>query len=244
MKRLLDISLSIAVLVAASPVLLVFILLVWLQDFKSPFYTALRVGIGGRLFRIIKLRSMVVSADKIGATSTTAADSRITPIGYVMRRFKIDEITQFWNVLTGSMSVIGPRPQVADNVDTYTSEEQRLLSVKPGITDLASIVFSDEGDILKDSADPDLDYNRLIRPWKSRLGLFCIDHSSLALDMRLVMLTAVAILNRPRALVGAQSLLKRLGADDDLIRVASRTEPLTPALPPGATQAAAAQGGV
>jgi lipopolysaccharide/colanic/teichoic acid biosynthesis glycosyltransferase len=241
---LFDIVISAFGLIVASPALVPAIIAVWLQDRHSPFYVAPRVARGGGDFAMVKIRSMVVDADKTGVNSTSASDARITKLGRFIRRYKLDEITQLWNVLKGDMSLVGPRPNVRSETDLYTAEERRLLSVKPGITDLASIVFSDEGDILKDSADPDLDYNRLIRPWKSRLGLFCIDHSSLALDMRLVMLTAVAILNRPRALMGAQSLLKRLGADDDLMRVASRTEPLTPALPPGATQAAAAQGGV
>lgn len=236
MKRLLDVCFSAVVLIFASPVLLLFMLLIWLQDFKSPLYMAPRAGKNGKVFNIIKLRSMVANADKIGATSTTAADSRVTPVGKIIREFKLDEITQFWNVLMGSMSIVGPRPQVLDNVETYTSEERRLLSVRPGITDLASIVFSDEGEILKDSTDPDLDYNQLIRPWKSRLALFCIDHSSLSLDIRIVTLTAMAILDKPKALAGVVALLKKYEADAELIRVSSRTEPLTPSLPPGAQE--------
>jgi len=240
MKRLMDVVISSVILLACCPVLLVFMLLIWLRDFKSPFYTAPRAGKHAKEFRMVKLRSMTVGADRTGVNSTSANDARITPIGAVIRRCKLDEITQFWNVLTGSMSLVGPRPQVAWGVERYTPEERRLLTVKPGITDMASIVFSDEGDILKDSDDPDMDYNRLIRPWKSRLGLFCIDHSSLALDLKLVMLTAVAIFNREKALRGIQRLLREMGADDELISVASRTKPLVPALPPGAV----AQGGV
>lgn len=233
MKRLLDACFSAVVLILASPVLLVFMLLIWLQDFKSPLYMAPRAGRNGKVFNIIKLRSMVVNADKIGATSTSAADFRLTPVGKIIREFKLDEVTQFWNVLMGSMGIVGPRPQVLDNVETYTSEERRLLTVRPGITDLASIVFSDEGEILKDSTDPDLDYNRLIRPWKSRLALFCIDHSSISFDFKLIRLTATAILDKQKALEGVGNLLRKYKADEEMIRVASRTEPLKPSLPPG-----------
>lgn len=239
-KRLFDIIISAFGLIVASPVLVPAIILVWLQDRHSPFYVAPRVARGGGDFAMVKIRSMVVNADKTGVNSTSASDDRITKVGHFIRRCKLDEITQLWNVLKGDMSLVGPRPNVRSETDLYTPEERRLLTVKPGVTDMASIVFSDEGDILKDSLDPDLDYNRLIRPWKSRLGLFCIDHSSFSLDMRLVVLTAAAIVSRDRALLGVQGLLKRLGADDELVRVASRTEPLVPAIPPGT----AAQGGI
>jgi lipopolysaccharide/colanic/teichoic acid biosynthesis glycosyltransferase len=231
-KRLFDILISAFGLLAASPIIIPTIIAVWLQDRHSPFYVAPRVGQGDRDFAMIKIRSMVVNADKTGVSSTSANDNRITKVGHFVRRCKLDEITQFWNVLKGDMSLVGPRPNVRSETDLYTPQEQRLLSVKPGVTDLASIVFSDEGDILKDSADPDLDYNQLIRPWKSRLGLFCIDNSSLALDFRLVILTAVAILDRKKALKGIRELLEKMEADEELIRVASRTEPLVPALPP------------
>jgi lipopolysaccharide/colanic/teichoic acid biosynthesis glycosyltransferase len=114
---------------------------------------------------------MIKNADQSGVDSTGAADRRITPVGHFIRRYKLDEITQLWNVLKGDMSLVGPRPNVQRETDMYTGIERRLLSVKPGITDFSSIVFSDEGDILKDHADPDIAYNQLIRPGKSALGL-------------------------------------------------------------------------
>ena len=145
--------------------------LVYRQDKESPFYMAPRVGRNNTIFKMAKLRSMVSNADKSGVDSTSANDSRITPIGHKIRKYKLDELTQLWNVFIGDMSLVGPRPNVQRDVDLYTKDEKNLLNVRPGITDFSSIVFSDEGDILKDKKDPDLSYNQLIRPWKSRLGL-------------------------------------------------------------------------
>ena len=161
------------------PIMLPVIILVWLQDLKSPFYIADRVGKNRKIFKMVKLRSMVIGADKSGVDSTGANDSRITTIGKLIRKFKLDEISQLWNVLLGDMSLVGPRPNVKTETDMYTEEEGLLLSVKPGITDFSSIVFSDEGDILANKIDPDLSYNQLIRPWKSRLGIIYIKNQSL-----------------------------------------------------------------
>lgn len=234
MKRLMDLVVATFGLVLASPVMLPVMFLVWIQDWHSPFYVAPRVGRDGRQFRMVKLRSMVKNADKSGVDSTSANDMRITPVGRFIRRYKLDELTQLWNVLVGDMSLVGPRPNVKRETDLYTSEERRLLSVKPGITDFASIVFSDEGDILsKHGGDPDIAYNQLIRPGKGYLGLFYIDHQSLLLDLRLCVLTVVAIFSRERALSGVCKTLVALGADERLLQIASRREPLAPAPPPG-----------
>ncbi len=235
LKRLIDIVASAVGLLFALPVLLPIMFLVWRQDRHSPFYIAPRVGRGGGIFRMVKLRSMAVNADCSGVDSTSGNDPRIIPMGYFIRRYKLDELTQLWNVLKGDMSLVGPRPNVKRETDLYTAKEQRLLSVKPGITDLASIVFSDEGDILKDESDPDIAYNQLIRPWKSRLGLFYIDHGSLWLDLQIITLTALAVVSREKALRGVMQILAELHADEALQRVASRREPLIPAPPPGAT---------
>ena len=234
LKRVFDLLLSGAVLIAASPLLLGAMLAVWLQDFHSPFYRAPRVARGGGDFTMMKIRSMVVNAANSGVSSTGADDRRITAVGRFIRRWKVDELSQFLNVLAGSMSVVGPRPQVRSwGVDLYTAEEMELLSVRPGITDLASIVFSDEGDILAGAEHADLEYNRLIRPWKSRLGLFYIQHMSLGLDLKIVWLTFLAIINKPKALAGIERILARHSADPILISVCRRAEPLTAYPPPG-----------
>jgi lipopolysaccharide/colanic/teichoic acid biosynthesis glycosyltransferase len=235
-KRVFDIVVSFVGLVISSPILVPAMIAVWLQDFHSPFYIPLRVGKDGKLYRMVKLRSMVIKADKTGVDSTSARDPRITPVGHFIRKYKLDELPELWNVLWGSMSLVGPRPNVKRETDLYTDVERGLLSVKPGITDIASIVFSDENEILKDSQDPDIDYNQLIRPWKSRLGLLYVAHRSVILDIRLIVLTAVAILSRERALAGIQSILSDLNADAQLRRVSLRQEPLRPYPPPGATE--------
>lgn len=234
MKRSLDIVLSLAGLLAIAPLLLPVMLLVWLQDRHSPFYIANRVGHGRRPFRMVKLRSMVANADRTGVNSTAADDARITPLGRFIRRYKLDELTQLWNVLVGDMSLVGPRPNVQREVDLYTSMERHLLDVRPGITDFASIVFADEGEILRDRLDPDIAYNQLIRPWKSRLGLFYVDHRGPGLDLRLIGLTVLSLVSRRQALDKVSVLLEGLGADAGLCRVAARREPLQPSPPPGA----------
>ena len=234
MKRLMDLMVSFFGLLLLSPLLIIVMFLIWQQDFHSPFYVAPRVGKNGRIFRIVKLRSMVVDADKTGVDSTSGDDPRITRIGHFVRKCKLDEFTQLWNVLKGDMSLVGPRPNVKRETDLYTDVEKKLLSIKPGITDFSSIVFSDENDILKDSKDPDIDYNQLIRPWKSRLGLLYVKHQSFLLDCMLVLLTVVALVSREKALWGVSRLLMLLDAPADVIRVSKREDMLVPFPPPGA----------
>jgi len=231
---MLDIVCSFLGLVVLSPLLIPVMALVWLQDFHSPLYVATRLGKDSRPFQIVKLRSMVVNADKIGIDSTSSNDPRITSIGYFIRRFKLDEFTQLWNVLKGDMSLVGPRPNVKRETDLYSDVEKELLSIEPGITDFSSIVFFDENDILKDSKDPDIDYNQLIRPWKSRLGLLYVKQQSFLLDFALVLLTGLAIVSREKALWGVNKLLILLDAPADMIRVSKRKDMLVPFPPPGA----------
>lgn len=235
MKRLLDIIIATILLILSSPLLVPVMILVYLQDFHSPFYIGTRAGAGGTTFGMVKLRSMRVGADRTGVDSTSADDQRITRVGAFIRAYKLDELMQLWNVLIGDMSLTGPRPNVLRETNLYTSEEKRLLTIRPGITDLASIVFSDEGDILKGASDPDLLYNQIIRPWKSRLALFHLDHQSLALDLQVIFLTALAILSKQSALDRIQVILTSLGAPEELRTIASRTQPLPPAPPPGAS---------
>jgi lipopolysaccharide/colanic/teichoic acid biosynthesis glycosyltransferase len=235
-KRICDIVASALGLAVASPILCIFMFLVWRQDRHSPFYMGERVGKDERLFKMAKLRSMVINADKSGVDSTGANDRRITTVGRFIRKYKLDEVTQLWNVLKGDMSLVGPRPNVKRETDLYTPFEKKLLSVRPGITDIASIVFSDESDILKDQPDPDLAYNQLIRPPKSRLGVLYVENSDLALDLRLILLTVVAIVNRPAALAGVQKILDELKAESDLKQIARRIDPLKPTPPPSAKE--------
>jgi lipopolysaccharide/colanic/teichoic acid biosynthesis glycosyltransferase len=233
MKRLFDFLAAFFGLLFLSPVLFVFMFLVWWQDKHNPFYIAPRVGKGGRIFKMVKLRSMIVNADKSGVDSSSNNDNRITKVGQMIRRYKLDEITQLWNVLLGHMSLVGPRPNVKRETSLYTSVEEELLTVRPGITDLASIVFSDEGDILEGTADPDIAYNQLIRPWKSRLGIISLRHSSLFFDIKLIFLTILAVISREKALDEVVNILESIEADPELIEVAKRDKPLEPSPPPG-----------
>ena len=236
MKRLLDFAISFIGLVICSPILIPVILIVWFQDWHSPFYIAQRVGKKEKLFKMVKLRSMIINADKSGVDSTSSNDNRITGVGRFIRRYKLDELTQLWNVLIGDMSLVGPRPNVKRETELYTIEEKKLLSVKPGITDFSSIVFSDEAEILNDSSDPDIAYNQLIRPWKSRLGLFYIEKISLFIDIKLIYLTIISILSRDRALKGVSGFLDKLRANNDLVQIALRKDKLLPTPPPGAAK--------
>jgi lipopolysaccharide/colanic/teichoic acid biosynthesis glycosyltransferase len=236
-KRLVDLVVSLAGLLAGSVVLVPVMVAVWLQDRHSPFYVASRAGRGGQPFRMVKLRSMRVLADQAGGSSTAGDDPRITAVGRFVRRWKLDELTQLWNVLLGDMSLVGPRPQVMHDIAFYTSEERELLAVRPGITDLASIVFADEGEVLRGVADPDLRYNQVIRPWKSRLALLYVRQPpSVWLDLRIIWLTLRAIASREFALAAAAALVAELGGGEDLTRVAARREPLVAAPPPGAQE--------
>lgn len=236
LKRALDIVLSATGLIMASPVLVPCMFLIWWHDKHSPFYVAKRVGKNEVLFDMIKLRSMVANADKTGVDSTSARDPRITSVGHFVRRFKLDELTQLINVLKGEMSLVGPRPNVKRETDLYTAEEKVLLSIKPGITDISSIVFADENDILKDSVDPDIDYNQRIRPWKSRLGLLYVKHASFALDIQLIALTVLAIVKREAALAQVEKILLGMNSEDKLRKMAGRKVPLEAFPPPGATE--------
>ena len=215
-----------------SPIIFIFMFLVWLQDYNSPFYISRRVGKAGKSFNFIKLRSMVVNADSSGVDSTSLNDKRITSTGKTIRRYKIDEIPQLIHVISGKMSFVGPRPNVSADVDLYT-EEVKLLSVSPGITDISSIVFSDEGDILSGSKDPDLKYNQVIRPWKSRLGLLYIENKSFTLDITLIFITIISIVNRNYALKLVNKLLISLDANQLLVDVCKRENDLKPYPPPG-----------
>jgi len=236
MNRVVDIVLSGIGLAFVSPILLPICFLIWAQDFKSPFYIAPRVGRAKVLFSMVKVRSMVAGADKTGVQSTSADDMRITNIGKFVRKYKLDELAQLWNVFKGDMALVGPRPNTETETFLYTKAEARLLEVRPGITDFASIVFSDEGEILKGSHNPDLDYNRLIRPWKSRLGLFYIENRSVLIDLQLIVLTVLAIFSKKAALKRVTNLLRSLGADEKLLAMSERKNPLVPTPPPGSSK--------
>ena len=216
-----------------SPILVVFMYLIYRQDKRSPLYIAPRIGKNEKMFNIIKLRSMSINADKNGVNSTSLNDARITPVGYKIRKYKLDEFTQLWNVLIGDMSLVGPRPNVLADTNLYTNVERKLLTVRPGITDFSSIVFSDEGKILENKKDPNLAYNQLIRPWKSRLGLIYIQNQSLLLDVKIIIYTLIAIISKQRALNWVSSQLESMDVDSNVVSISKRKVELYPFPPPG-----------
>jgi lipopolysaccharide/colanic/teichoic acid biosynthesis glycosyltransferase len=232
MKRLLDFAAALLGLLLLALPLTLIALAIYFEDRRSPFFFGPRVGLRCREFRMIKFRTMTPDAWKSGVNSTAAGDRRITRVGRWLRQAKLDELPQLWNVLTGDMSLVGPRPQVAAEVNLYTVEECRMLDVRPGITDLASIVFADEGQILAGAPDPDLLYNQIIRPWKSRLALACVDHGSSFVDARIIGLTLLSPLSRRHALRGVEKLLTTWNCDALLRRMAARNEPLQAWPPP------------
>lgn len=192
-KRIFDLIFSFLGIIFLSPVILIFSLLIKIHDWGPVYYRAPRVGKNGKIIKMFKFRSMVVNADKIGASSTTKSDSRITPIGKIIRKYKVDEIPQLYNVFLGQMSIVGPRPEVKYFTDKFTDEEKAILSVKPGITDFASVWNSDEGKILEGAEDPDKAYEEMIWPEKKRLQLKYINERTFFIDIKIIFMTFAAI---------------------------------------------------
>ena len=179
-KRAFDFISSLIGLILVSPVLLIIAILIKREDGGPVFYRGARVGRFGKLFRIFKFRTMVVNAEKLGGPSTADDDPRITKVGKFIRKFKLDELPQLINVLKGEMSVVGPRPEVQMYVDMFAEEEKAILSVRPGITDWASIWNPDEGAILAGSPDPEKTYMEKIRPEKIKLQLKYVEENGLS----------------------------------------------------------------
>jgi len=192
-ERSFDTVLSLFGLILISPVLLTLAILIKREDRGSVFYRGVRVGRFGKLFRIFKFRTMVLNAEKLGGPSTADDDPRITNVGRFIRKFKLDELPQLINVLKGEMSIVGPRPEVQMYVDMFTEEEKAILTVRPGITDWASIWNPDEGAILAGSADPEKTYMEKIRPEKIRLQLKYVRERSLWNDLKIIAQTIITI---------------------------------------------------
>ena len=226
LKRAVEIPLAMLALAILAPLMLLILLLVWRQDFKNPVYVAQHVGRNQKTFGMLKFRTMVHNAEQSGVFSTSKADSRITALGHFLRGTKLDEIPQLINVIFGQMSFVGPRANVISEVELYSKEEMRLLSISPGITDIASIVFADESNILAESKDPDKDYRRLIWPAKAALGIFYVDNRGILMDIRLVILTFYALVNRDAALRYLFRFLERHGCEAELCKLVLRRRSL------------------
>jgi lipopolysaccharide/colanic/teichoic acid biosynthesis glycosyltransferase len=188
-KRIFDIISSIIGLTIASPLILLISILIKKEDPGSVFYRGKRVGKKGKIFRIFKFRTMVQNADKIGGPSTAGDDPRLTKIGKFLRKYNLDEIPQLINVFKGEMSIVGPRPDVPEEVETYGEKKDIILSVKPGMTDLATLENIHEEEVLRGSKDPHETYQKLIKPKKLKLAVEYVKRSSFLLDLKIILKT-------------------------------------------------------
>lgn len=192
-KRLFDLVCTIPGLIILAPALLMIALLIWLDDRGPIFYRQERIGKGGRPFRIWKFRSMIINADKKGKLITVGGDPRISRIGFWLRKLKLDEFPQLFNVITGEMSLVGPRPEVPYYVDFYTQDQRRVLELIPGITDNASIKYRHENDLLAYSLDPERTYINEIMPEKIRLNMEYASRANVWQDILVILNTLLKI---------------------------------------------------
>ena len=160
------------------------------------FYRGVRTGRRGEPFRIFKFRTMVLRAEQLGGTTTGANDPRVTPLGAILRKYKLDELPQLFNVLKGDMSFVGPRPEVAEYTGQYTADQRRILSVRPGITDLSSLEFRDLQEVVG-AHDPDETYRRKVLPRKIDLRLRYVDEQSFLTDSRILLRTVWCVATKP-----------------------------------------------
>ena len=194
MKRLFDICFSLALIIVLLPLAIVVSLWIVFDDFGSPFFVQQRVGLGGKNFGLLKFRSMKKNAESKGQLTVGMKDNRITRSGYFIRKYKIDELPQLINVFLGEMSLVGPRPEVPKYVLLYNEEQQNVLSIKPGITDFASIEYVRENELLSASSDPEKTYIEDIMPAKLELNLKYLREQSFLTDIKIILQTIKAIL--------------------------------------------------
>jgi len=195
LKRVFDLFFVIPGLLILSPILLVIAVLINRDSGDPILFKQERVGLDGKLFKVLKFRTMVVDAEKQGAKVTTGSDPRITQTGYWLRKYKLDELPQLFNVLKGEMSLVGPRPEVPEYVEFYSDKQKEtVLSVLPGITDTASIEFRNENELLTDSDDPVRDYREKVLPIKLAYYEKYVKEHSMWLDFKLIIKTVVVII--------------------------------------------------
>lgn len=196
MKRIFDLILAALFLLITAPLLLVIALFIKVDSSGPVFYKQIRVGKDHKDFKIFKFRTMVQDADKQGLLTLGDRDNRVTNVGVILRKTKLDELAQIFNVLNGTMSWVGPRPEVRKYVDLYTEEQSRVLLVKPGITDLASIKFIDEAELLLEADNPEIFYIQNILPQKIQLNMEYINNPTVLNDIRILALTFLKIIAR------------------------------------------------
>lgn len=194
LKRAMDIVLSAFGIAVLSPVLLIIACAIVLDSRGGVFYRQVRVGRNGKEFRIFKFRSMVSDADRRGLLITVGADSRITRVGKILRKTKLDELAQLFNVLIGDMSFVGPRPEVPRYVAMYTPAQRNVLLVRPGITDYASVAYRDENDLLEGAQDPERIYIEEIMPAKLELNRQYLSNIGVWTDIKLIFATVMAVI--------------------------------------------------
>lgn len=193
MKRLFDVAAASVGLLMLCPIMFLIALAIKLKSPGPAIYSQTRIGKYGRPFRLYKFRSMVVDAERLGSSVTTGCDPRITPIGRILRRTKLDELPQLWNVLRGDMSLVGPRPDVPEIVDMYTPQMRKILNVRPGITSIASLHLRREEELLTLVTDPDTFYIQVIVPAKVELAMEHIRHNSFLFDLSILLQTIWAL---------------------------------------------------
>ena len=193
-KRFFDIVVSLLGILITSPILLVVSVLIKLTSKGPVFYKQERIGKDEKPFFILKYRTMVVNADQQGLKITVGGDKRITGVGKFLRKSKLDELPQLFNVFAGQMSLVGPRPEVAEYVSLYNEEQRKVLSVRPGITDYASVCFRNENEILAEAENPQKEYIEHIMPLKLRYNAKYIEEMSVWTDLKLIFLTLYVIL--------------------------------------------------
>ncbi len=196
LKRIFDILLAGIGILLLLPLFLVVIVWIKADSKGSAFYRQLRVGQFGKDFSLLKFRSMRIGSDKAGLLTIGGRDPRVTRSGVFIRKYKIDELPQLINVFLGHMSLVGPRPEVRKYVDLYNETQQRVLLVKPGITDLASLEYFDENDLLAKSEHPEKTYVEVVMPHKLELNLQYIDQSGLLGDVRIILRTIKRVVFR------------------------------------------------
>lgn len=196
LKRIFDFTISLIALIILSPFLLVIALFVIFDSKGGAFYIQSRVGKNFKPFGIIKFRTMKPDSDKMGLLTVGGNDSRITKIGYYLRKYKIDELPQLINVLLGEMSFVGPRPEVKKYVDLYADEQKKVLNVRPGITDIASINYSNENELLTKYSDAETAYIEIVMPAKLKLNLEYIRHQNFISDIKIIIQTIVKLFIR------------------------------------------------
>jgi lipopolysaccharide/colanic/teichoic acid biosynthesis glycosyltransferase len=194
MKRTFDIIASSLGLIILSPLFIILAILIKLDSEGPVFFKQIRVGLKNKDFSLYKFRSMYVKTDESGFLTIGDRDPRITPIGYYIRKYKLDEFPQLLNVLKGDMSIVGPRPQVRKFVNLYTAEQMRVLDIRPGITDLASIRYRNESQLLKNFKDPEKYYTEVVMQDKLRINLQYLDNHNLLNDIALIFLTFKTII--------------------------------------------------